>query len=239
MSTAASGNRFIVEGMGFHNTAGPKGHQAVAYLSSSDMSAYFNCRFEGYQDTLYYISNRQFYRNCVITGTVDFIFGEGTALIQDSVIVLRMPDPNQQNIITADGNFERNAIAGLVLQKCKIVPERQLFPNRFKVRSFLGRPWKRYSTTAIMESEIGDLIQPEGWMIWEGKNNHKTAIVAEYGNWGTGANTNKRVKWNKFRVITNRNEALRYTASIHLEAGKDPLKWVRSTGVAVDLGLTK
>ncbi|KAL7198573.1 hypothetical protein ACSBR2_020959 [Camellia fascicularis] len=236
MSTAASGNRFIVEGMGFHNTAGPKGHQAVAYLSSSDMSAYFNCRFEGYQDTLYYISNRQFYRNCVITGTVDFIFGEGTALIQDSVIVLRMPDPNQQNIITADGNFERNAIAGLVLQKCKIVPERQLFPDRFEVRSFLGCPWKRYSTTAILESEIGDLIQPEGWMIWEGKNNHKTAIVAEYGNWGTGANTNKRVKWNKFRVITNRNEALRYTASIHLE---DPSKWVRSTGVPVNLGLTK
>ncbi|GMP99391.1 hypothetical protein CsSME_00046875 [Camellia sinensis var. sinensis] len=239
MSTAASGNRFIVEGMGFHNTAGPKGHQAVAYLSSSDMSAHFNYRFEGYQDTLYYISNRQFYRNCVITGTVDFIFGVGTALIQDSVIVLRMPDPNQQNIITADGNFERNAIAGLVHQKCKIVPERQLFPNRFKVRSFLGRPWKRYSTTAIMESEIGDLIQPEGWMIWEGKNNHKTAIVAEYGNWGTGANTNKRVKWNKFRVITERNEALLYTASIHLEAGKDPLKWVRSTGVPVDLRLTK
>lgn len=56
MSIAASGNRFIVEGMGLHNTAGPKGHQAVAYLSRSDMSVHFNCRFEGYQDTLYYNS---------------------------------------------------------------------------------------------------------------------------------------------------------------------------------------
>ncbi|THG19021.1 hypothetical protein TEA_008759 [Camellia sinensis var. sinensis] len=39
---SASGNRFIVEGMGLHNTAGPKGHQAVAYLSRSDMSVHFN-----------------------------------------------------------------------------------------------------------------------------------------------------------------------------------------------------
>ncbi|KAF5937510.1 hypothetical protein HYC85_025016 [Camellia sinensis] len=215
--------KFIVEGMGFHNTAGPKGHQAVAYLSSSDMSAHFNCRFEGYQDTLYYISNRQFYRNCVITGTVDFIFGVGTALIQDSVItaILKgMPLP---------GWFSKNA---RLSQNDNSSP----IGSRYVPFSVALR---NVTTTAIMESEIGDLIQPEGWMIWEGKNNHKTAIVAEYGNWGTGANTNKRVKWNKFRVITERNEALRYTASIHLEAGKDPLKWVRSTGVPVDLRLTK
>ncbi|GFS30585.1 plant invertase/pectin methylesterase inhibitor superfamily [Actinidia rufa] len=234
---AVVGKGFIAKGMGFRNTAGTQGHQAVAFRSQSDMSAYVDCRFEGYQDTLYYQSNRQLYRNCFISGTVDFIFGRGTALIQNSEIQLRMPEPNQQNTVTADGNHEENGIAGLVLQNCRITAEPELFPKRLTIKNYLGRPWDKFSTTAVIESEIGDLIQPEGWMVWATAPNHETATVVEYGNRGAGANTNKRVKWRNFKAITNKNEALKYTASILLEGGKTPSKWLAGTGVPVDMSL--
>ncbi|KAF9608624.1 hypothetical protein IFM89_010109 [Coptis chinensis] len=88
------GDGFIASSMGFENVAGPEGEQAVAFHSKSDFSALYNYRMQGYQDTLYYHTCRQFYKNCEISGTVDFIFGEGRTLIQDSHIILREPNPN-------------------------------------------------------------------------------------------------------------------------------------------------
>nr|CAD1826408.1 unnamed protein product [Ananas comosus var. bracteatus] len=59
---------FICKSMGFSNTAGAEKHQAVALRSQGEFSAFFNCRFDGYQDTLYSQAHRHFFRNCVISG---------------------------------------------------------------------------------------------------------------------------------------------------------------------------
>ncbi|GJU11264.1 pectinesterase 2-like protein, partial [Tanacetum coccineum] len=74
---------FIGRGITVRNTAGPGNHQAVALRSGSDLSVFYQCSFEGYQDTLYVHSNRQFYKNCDIYGTVDFIFGNAAAVLQN------------------------------------------------------------------------------------------------------------------------------------------------------------
>ncbi|KAG9150089.1 hypothetical protein Leryth_026593 [Lithospermum erythrorhizon] len=51
-------------------------------------------------DTLYVHSLRQFYRECDIYGTVDFIFGNAAAVFQNCNIYARKPMPNQKNTIT-------------------------------------------------------------------------------------------------------------------------------------------
>ncbi|XP_004229041.2 pectinesterase/pectinesterase inhibitor-like [Solanum lycopersicum] len=232
-SFSAIGNGFIGKSMGFQNTAGPEGHQAVALRVQSDMSAFYNCRMDGYQDTLYVQTHRQFYRNCVVSGTVDFIFGDSSAILQNCLIIARKPMEKQQNTVTAQGRTNIRATTGLVIQNCRIVPEQLLEPLRFKIPTFLGRPWKMYARTVVMESTLADFIQPAGWMPWDGNFALDTCVYAEYANRGPGANTNNRVKWKGFKVITDRNEALQYTTTPFIQGNQ----WLQSTGAPHFLGL--
>ncbi|XP_057467706.1 pectinesterase-like [Actinidia eriantha] len=232
-SFTAIGSGFIAKSMGFLNTAGPQGHQAVALRVQSDMSAFYNCRMDGYQDTLYAQTHRQFYRNCVISGTVDFIFGDSSALIQNSLIIVRKPMDNQQNTVTAHGRTNRKETTGIVIQNCRIVPEDKLYPLRFQIPTYLGRPWKEYSRAVIMESTLADFIQPAGWLPWNGNFALDTCYFAEYANRGPGAVTDKRVKWKGFKVIKNNNEALQFTAGPFIQAQQ----WLQATGAPYFLGL--
>lgn len=219
--------------MGFSNTAGPNKHQAVALRVQSDMSAFFNCRMDGYQDTLYAQTHRQFYRNCVISGTVDFIFGDSAVVIQNCLIIVRKPMEKQFNAVTAQGRKDRHEPTGIVIHNCRIVPEKKLYPMRFEIPTYLGRPWKQYARTVVMESELGDFIQPQGWKEWKGDFALKTLFYAEYGNRGPGARTNKRVNWPGFKVITNRREALQFTAGVFINRAS----WIKNTGAPYILGL--
>uniref|UniRef100_A0A453D9R1 Pectinesterase catalytic domain-containing protein n=2 Tax=Aegilops tauschii subsp. strangulata TaxID=200361 RepID=A0A453D9R1_AEGTS len=231
---SAEGNGFICKSMGFVNTAGPDGHQAVALHVQGDMSVFFNCRFEGYQDTLYVHANRQFFRNCEVLGTIDFIFGNSAAVFQNCLMTVRKPMESQGNMVTAHGRTDPNMPTGIVLQGCKIVPEDALFPVRQTVPSYLGRPWKEYSRTVIMESTIGDLIKPEGWSEWMGDLGLKTLYYAEYANTGPGAGTSKRVTWPGYRVI-GQAEATQFTAGVFI----DGMSWLKNTGTPNVMGFIK
>ncbi|KAL5538069.1 hypothetical protein UlMin_042279 [Ulmus minor] len=229
---SAIGSGFVAKSMGFQNTAGPGGHQAVALRVQSDMSAFYNCRMDGYQDTLYVHAHRQFYRNCVISGTVDFIFGDAAVVIQNSLIIVRKPDPNQRNAVTAQGRKDKYQTTGIVIQNCRIVPEQLLYPERLKVLSYLGRPWKEYSRTVIMESTIEDFIQPAGWLEWQGNFALDTLSYREYANHGPGAATNNRVKWKGYKVITDKKEAMQFTPGAFLQGNM----WLKNTGGPFFLG---
>ncbi|RYQ89489.1 hypothetical protein Ahy_B09g096102 isoform D [Arachis hypogaea] len=244
MHTATFANTadgFIAKAMRFENTAGPKGHQAVALRNQGDKSAFFQCHIFGNQDTLYVQTNRQFYRDCEISGTIDFIFGTSPALIQNSKIILRKPDDKQFNTVTADGTTQPNMPTGIVLQNCEIVPEPALFPARFTTKSYLGRPWKPYSKTLIMESMISDAIHPEGWFPWAGTVHLDTLWYAEYANTGPGANVQGRIKWKGYHGLISRNEAARFTAAEFLRGGPTSAAepWLSATGIPFTVGFTR
>ncbi|XP_065850820.1 pectinesterase [Euphorbia lathyris] len=229
-SFVALGDGFVAKALGFRNTAGAAKGQAVALRVQADRSIFQNCRFEGYQDTLYVHTHRQYYRSCVITGTIDFIFGDAAAVFQNCLIQLRKPLKDQQIIITAQGRSDRHETTGIVLQNCKIKADKEL---KEKVKSYLGRPWRAYSRTIVMESTIDDLIDPRGWLEWEGKLGLDTLYYAEYNNQGPGANTKGRVKWPGFHVI-DKDEANKYTVEAFLQGGD----WISETGAPVRLGLS-
>ncbi|MCE5165801.1 Pectinesterase/pectinesterase inhibitor 3 [Datura stramonium] len=102
------GERFLACDITFENTAGAAKHQAVALRVGSDLSAFYRCSMLAYQDTLYVHSNRQFFVQCLIIGTVDFIFGDGEVVLQNCDIQVRRPGPGQKNMITAQGRTDPN-----------------------------------------------------------------------------------------------------------------------------------
>ncbi|XP_058770332.1 pectinesterase-like [Vicia villosa] len=224
---------FICKAIAFENTAGPDKHQAVALRVQGDRSAFYDCAMRGYQDTLYAHAHRQFYRNCEISGTVDFIFGYGSTLIQNSKIIVRKPSANQQNIVVADGTIQKNMPTGVVMQNCEIMPEPALQADRLKVKSYLARPWKAYSRAIFMENIIGDLIQPVGFLPWNGNLFLDTCYFAEYANTGPGADVKARVKWSK--GVLSKADATKYTADQWIQGGI----WLPATGIPFELGFSK
>lgn len=198
------------------------------------MSAFFNCRFDGYQDTLYAHSNRQFYRDCTITGTIDFIFGDPRALFQNCLVLVRRPLDNQRCIVTASGRENRKTKTGLVLHNCTIAGDRTYLPVKNQFGTYLGRPWKQFSKAIYLQSYLSDIINPDGWYPWEGTYGLKTCYYAEYGNRGPGSNTARRVRWHGIRKITPA-QAIRFTGGIFLS----PDYWVYRAGIPYSRSMLK
>ncbi|VFQ84968.1 unnamed protein product [Cuscuta campestris] len=231
-TVAVLGDYFMARDIGFENSAGPEKHQAVALRVGADKSIFYNCKMDGYQDTLYAHTYRQFYRNCEISGTIDFIFGDSAAVLQNCTIVVRKPLENQQNIVTAQGRKDPHQPTGLVLQNCTIVADPAYFPHRFTLKSYLGRPWKEFSRTVIMESYIPDFIQPEGWLPWMGDFGLETLFYTEFNNRGPGSSKENRVNWAGIKELP-KNQIKRFTAGKFI----DGHSWIRHSGVPYNPGL--
>ncbi|GKV31456.1 hypothetical protein SLEP1_g40141 [Rubroshorea leprosula] len=225
-TVAISADNFMAKDIGFENAAGPEKHQAVALRVSGDKAILYNCQIDGYQDTLYAHNHRQFYRDCTITGTIDFIFGDSPSLFQNCKIIVRKPLPNQQCIITAQGRIEIRQVSAIVLQNCTISGDPEYIPVKDKNKAYLARPWKEYSRTIIMQSQIDDIIAPEGFLPWNGDFALNTLVYTEYNNRGPGADTSKRVKWKGIKKFSA-TVIERYTAARLL--GGD--LWIPQTGV--------
>lgn len=227
---AVAGRGFIAKDMKFINTAGAEKHQAVAFRSGSDLSVFYQCAFDAFQDTLYAHSNRQFYRECDIIGTIDFIFGNAAVVFQNCNIMPRQPLQNQFNTITAQGKKDPNQNTGISIQKCTF----SAFGTDLKAPTYLGRPWKDYSTTVIMQSTIGSFLHPLGWKEWiPNVEPPSTIFYAEYQNTGPGSVVTGRVKWPGYRPTLKVDEAAKFTVGTFIQ-GSD---WLPATTVSFDESL--
>ena len=224
---------FVATDITFRNTAGAIKHQAVAVRNGADLSTFYRCSFEGYQDTLYTHSLRQFYRECDIYGTVDFIFGNAAALFQNCNIYPRLPMPGQFNPITAQGRTDPNQNTGISIHNCTIRAADDLASSNSTTQTYLGRPWKEYSRTVYMQSFMDSLINTVGWREWDGNFALSTLYYAEYNNTGPGSDTTNRVTWPGYQVIANATDAANFTVSNFLLGDN----WLPQTGVPYSGGL--
>lgn len=177
---------FYAENITFENTSGPVG-QAVACFVSADRAYFKKCRFLGFQDTLYTYGKgcRQYYDECYIEGTVDFIFGWSTAVFNRCHI-----HSIGNGYITAPST-DKGQKYGYVFYNCEITS------NSDVDKVYLSRPWRPYAQAVFIQCNMGKHILPEGWDNWRNKNNEKTVFYAEYKSKGEGANPEKRVAYSK------------------------------------------
>ncbi|XP_058729928.1 pectinesterase/pectinesterase inhibitor PPE8B-like [Vicia villosa] len=226
---AVKGRGFIARDISFRNTAGPDKHVAVALLSSSDLSVFYRCGIYGYQASLYAQVMRQFYRECKITGTLDIIFGDATAVFQKCQILARQGLEDQENTITAQGRRYPRQPTGFSFQFCNISAETNVINP-----TFLGRPQQKYSRTIFMQSYLSDAIHPEGWLPWMGILHRDTLYYGEYKNYGPGSVVTNRVKWPGYHVLNDPKDVIKYTVAQFIDGDS----WLPATGVPYDSGLT-
>lgn len=178
------GANFVMKNITVENSSGTVG-QAIALSVEADMARFDNCRIIGCQDALYAAGTncRQYYKNCYIEGTTDFIFGAATALFHDCVIYSK-----SDSYITA-ASTPKGVKYGFVFLGCKLSAA-----NNVSATS-LGRPWRDYANVVFVKCEMGPHIIPAGWNNWSGTERDQTAYFAEIANFGFGSKTNKRLKW--------------------------------------------
>ncbi|WP_372630027.1 pectinesterase family protein [Cohnella sp.] len=235
------GDGFSAERLTFENAAGPGEQvgQAVAAYVDADRVVFRDCRFYGYQDTLFTgplpekpvdrasfggprdsaprLQGRQLYERCYIEGDIDFIFGSAIALFLDCTIHskrLRV-ETDVHGWVTAASTPE-GAPYGYVFRGCRLTGDAT------SGSVYLGRPWRIHAQTVFVECWFGEHIRPEGWDNWGKPESEQTALYAESDCFGPGVAVAQRVGWS--RTLTAA-EALRYEPATVLRGsdGWNPL----------------
>ncbi|KAL2971094.1 hypothetical protein AAZX31_15G174500, partial [Glycine max] len=218
---AVSGEGFLARDIAFNNSAGLEKQQAVALRVNADLTAFYRCAIHGYQDTLFVHSFRQFYRECDIYGTIDFIFGNAAVVLQGCNIVSKKPLPGQYTVITAQSRDSPNENTGISIQYYSIKAN---FDDS-SVKSYLGRPWRIYSRTVYLESYIDDFIDPKGWTKWSNEQGLDTLYYGEFDNYGPDSSTDNRVQWSGYHAMDH-DDAFNFTILEFINDGHD---WLEST----------
>ena len=180
-------DNFTAKDITIQNDAGFNGGQAVAVESDGDKAMFINCRFIGNQDVLFTNSDksRQYYENCYIEGTTDFIFGSSTVWFEKCQI------HSKKNSHVTAASTPKEKEFGYIFNECVLTGDTSLH------NVSLGRPWRPYAQVLYIQCYIGEHIKPEGWSNWNNTDNYKTTRYAEYKNYGPSADLAKRVGWSK------------------------------------------
>ena len=191
------------------NDAAPRERagQAIALYADGDHLLVEDCVLRSYQDTLFtaplppreiekngFIGPKQYaprvpqrhtYRRCRIEGDVDFIFGGAAAWFEDC------------DLVAVDGRGDRSQPFAAFCTAAS-TPEGQAYGYVFKGCRFvnggcpagsvyLGRPWREWARTVLLDCELGEHIAPAGFDDWGKTHAHGTVLFAEYGSRGPGA----------------------------------------------------
>ncbi|MBQ8312682.1 MAG: pectin methylesterase [Clostridia bacterium] len=198
------------------NAAAPRGQvgQAIALYADGDFFTCESCTLRSHQDTLFtaplppkelqkngFIGPKQFaprtpqrhtYRRCRIEGDVDFIFGGAAAWFEDC------------DIVSVDAGYATAASTpegqkyGYVFKHCRFLGD-----NLPQASCYLGRPWRDYAKTVLLDCTIGAHIRPEGWHDWDKPPFHECGYYGEYP-----APEQERAA---FAHVLTEEEAARYT----------------------------
>lgn len=202
----ADGNNILFRKCTFENIAGPgeKAGQAIALYIDGDNIICEDCVIKGNQDTLFiaplppkeyeidgFLGPKQFtpryertaiFRNCIIEGSVDFIFGGATCYFEGCTFISNAPGYVFAPC-TPEGVKE-----GFVARDCRFEPSEGVDAES----CFIARPWREYGKVKLIDCYLGPHINPEGWDDWGKTEAHSTILFEEYNSYGPGAD-----KWER------------------------------------------
>ena len=142
--------------------------QGVALMTDggSDEAVFIDVRIVGHQDSLFTNAGRHYFADCIVLGSVDFIFGAGTAVFENCEIVSRDRGSRTNNGYVTAPSTPSSAPYGLVFLRSRLTKEtRAMAPNSVT----LGRPWHPAalpgvnSAAVFIDCWMDDHIGAKGW----------------------------------------------------------------------------
>ena len=179
------GERIRLENLAISNRAGcgDTAGQAIALYLDAGYAELEAVRLFSYQDTLFlsplpdrereergfygprYLTGRSrkksIIRHSLIEGSVDFIFGGGDALIEDSEI----RSSGKGFVAAPSGKKDWN---GLVFSRCRFTSS-----SAEEESVYLMRPWRKEGKAVFISSSFSSHIHPDGFTAWQGLENEK------------------------------------------------------------------
>ncbi|KAG8876793.1 hypothetical protein FRB97_003916 [Tulasnella sp. 331] len=166
---AATGVSFY--NLNIQNTYG-QGSQAIALSAYATDFACYACQLKGYQDTLLAEYGYQFYSGCLITGAVDFIFGQAASVWITGSTITTVGN----GCITASGRSSNDAYY-YVINDSTVTSTSYV--------NYLGRPWSDYARVIFQNTYLGSNIAAAGWEEWSTATpNTDHVTFGEYDNTG-------------------------------------------------------
>ena len=151
-------NDVTLDNLTISNTYG-QGKQALALYTLGDRVSVTQCRINGWQDTYRTGRNgqRHLVRECVISGTTDFIYNAGDVFFDRDTLQLT----NSTNVIVAPTHI--NPQWGYVFRNAVIATVPGASPSG--VTTDLGRPWGDTPKATFIDTQLasGVSITPAGW----------------------------------------------------------------------------
>ncbi|OTB14519.1 carbohydrate esterase family 8 protein [Daldinia sp. EC12] len=160
-------------------------------IGNNGRAAFYGCQITGNQDTFDTNAGTSvFAYNTLVEGSVDFIWGAGSAYFLNSTIV-----PNTKGgYIAAMKRASASTPGGLVFDQSTIAATADAAAGSV----FLGRPYNQYSRVAYIKTYLDKSISPAGWSVWS-KTDPRTdgVLLGEYQNYGPGAGTSARASFSR------------------------------------------
>ncbi|VVB03599.1 unnamed protein product [Arabis nemorensis] len=186
----------VISGVTFKNTYNipndkPEIVPAVAARMLGDRYLVTDSSFDGLQDTLFDAKGRHYYKRCIISGGIDFIFGYAQSLFEGCTLNLTLgiyAPERTYGTITAQQRLSPLDNGGFVFSECTVTGIG---------KTLLGRAWGSNARVIFSGSELSDVVVPIGWDSWLAKGQEKHLTFMEVGCTGAGANTTQRVPWLK------------------------------------------
>ena len=200
--------------------------RAAAIAVEADQAEFNNCGFYSSQDTLYTQGGHIYFKNCVMEGETDYIYGSGNCVFDACELSRKgYSDKESGGYITA--NSPNAGEKGYLFRNCTITANHY---NKLKVgEGYFGRPWNQDATVIFMNTKLQsvDLMKAEGWH----DMNDATAVNANFWEYntttitGTAVDTSKRV-----RGVMTKEEANAVNVTDYFGEGWTPYYYVAEEG---------
>ena len=153
--------------------------RAAAFSADAGYCEFFNCKFLSSQDTLYTGGSPQYYKNCLIEGQTDYIFGDSSAVFDACELRWKGYSSGSTGGYITAARDENDADTGYLFSNCRVTANSSLTVST----GYLGRPWRDTAKVMFINTTLAsaNLIAAEGWYSMSGVQPESVAGFKENG----------------------------------------------------------